>query len=149
MEDKKRVKEGIKYGILYTTIIIIAGTLALQIFAVSIVNLFGLSDETAKLCILAIRIISIGFVFAGWNIAVQGVFQAIGCGISSLVISVLRLCVIVLPLAALLSTFTNGIYIMWFAFPIAEAVALVVAVVLMINANKVKITEMGRYTESA
>ena len=77
----------------------IVGTLGLQIFAQPLVSLFGLSDETARLCILAIRIISVGFLFAGWNIAIQGVFQALGCGVSSLVISLLRLCVVVLPLS--------------------------------------------------
>lgn len=149
LEDHKRVKDGIKYGILYTSIIMIVGTLGLQIFAQPLASLFGLSDETARLCILAIRIISVGFLFAGWNIAIQGVFQALGCGVSSLVISLLRLCVVVLPLAWLLSKFSNGINIMWFSFPIAEAVALVVAVVLMIKANRSKIMTMKKYSESA
>ena len=149
LEDHKRVKDGIKYGILYTSIIMIVGTIGLQIFAGPLVNLFGLSDETAKLCILATRIISVGFLFAGWNIAIQGVFQGLGCGISSLVISLLRLCVVVLPLAWLLSKFSNGINIMWLSFPIAEAVALVVAVLLMIKANSSKIMTMKKYSESA
>ena len=127
----------------------IVGTIGLQIFAGPLVNLFGLSDETAKLCILATRIISVGFLFAGWNIAIQGVFQGLGCGISSLVISLLRLCVVVLPLAWLLSKFSNGINIMWLSFPIAEAVALVVAVLLMIKANSSKIMTMKKYSESA
>lgn len=149
LEDHKRVKDGIKYGILYTSIIMIVGTLGLQIFAQPLVSLFGLSDETARLCILAIRIISVGFLFAGWNIAIQGVFQALGCGVSSLVISLLRLCVVVLPLAWLLSKFSNGINIMWLSFPIAEAIALVGAVVLMIKANRSKIMTMKKYSESA
>lgn len=149
LEDHKRVKDGIKYGILYTSIIMIVGTLGLQIFAQPLASLFGLSDETARLCILAIRIISVGFLFAGWNIAIQGVFQALGCGVSSLVISLLRLCVVVLPLAWLLSKFSSGINIMWLSFPIAEAVALVVAVVLMIKANRSKIMTMKKYSESA
>lgn len=149
LKDHKRVKDGIKYGILYTSIIMIVGTIGLQIFAGPLVNLFGLSDETAKLCILATRIISVGFLFAGWNIAIQGVFQGLGCGISSLVISLLRLCVVVLPLAWLLSKFSNGINIMWLSFPIAEAVALVVAVLLMIKANSSKIMTMKKYSESA
>ena len=149
LKDHKRVKDGIKYGILYTSIIMIVGTIGLQIFAWPLVNLFGLSDETAKLCILATRIISVGFLFAGWNIAIQGVFQGLGCGISSLVISLLRLCVVVLPLAWLLSKFSNGINIMWLSFPIAEAVALVVAVLLMIKANSSKIMTMKKYSESA
>ena len=149
MGDHKRVKQGIKYGILYTSIIMIIGTIGLQIFAVPLVNLFGLSDETARLCILSIRIISVGFLFAGCSIAIQGVFQALGCGISSLVVSLLRLCVVVLPLAWFFSKFSNGINIMWLAFSIDEAVALVVAVILMIKANKTKILTMDKFSESA
>lgn len=149
MGDHKRVKQGIKYGILYTSIIMIIGTIGLQIFAVPLVNLFGLSDETARLCILSIRIISVGFLFAGCSIAIQGVFQALGCGISSLVVSLLRLCVVVLPLAWLFSRFSNGINIMWIAFPIAEVVALVVAIILMIKANRSKILTIDKYSESA
>lgn len=148
MEDRKRVKQGIKYGILYTSIIMILGTIGLQIFAGPLVNLFGLSDETARLCILSIRIVSVGFLFAGCSIAIQGVFQALGCGISSLVVSLLRLCVVVLPLAWLFSKFSNGINIMWLAFPIAEVVALVVAIILMIKANRSKILTIDNYGES-
>ncbi|MBQ8999378.1 MAG: MATE family efflux transporter [Clostridium sp.] len=149
MKDHKRVKEGIKYGILYTSIIMIIGTIGLQIFAVPLVNLFGLSDETARLCILSIRVISVGFLFSGCSIAIQGVFQALGCGISSLVVSLLRLCVVVLPLAWLFSRFSNGVNIMWLAFPIAEVVALVVAIILMIKANRSKILTIDKYSQSA
>ena len=149
MEDHERVKDGIKYGILYTSIIMIVGTIGLQMFAEPLVNLFDLSDETARLCILSIRIISVGFLFAGCSIAIQGVFQALGCGMSSLVVSLLRLCVVVLPLAWLFSKFSNGINIIWLAFPIAEVVALVVAVILMIKANRSKILIMDKFSESA
>lgn len=118
------------------------GIVLLEIFAEPLASLFGLSDETAYLCVLAIRIISAGFLFAGGNIALQGVFQALGCGISSLVVSLLRLCVVVLPLAWLFTTFANAAFLIWFAFPIAELVALLVAAVLMGRANKRIIRQM-------
>ncbi|MGO5064598.1 MULTISPECIES: hypothetical protein [unclassified Clostridium] len=63
------------------------------------------------------------FIFAGANIAIQRVFQALGCGISSLVVSILRLCIIVLPLAWIFSIFINATFFIWFVFPIAEVVA--------------------------
>lgn len=71
----------------------------------------------------------------GGNIAIQGVFQALGCGISSLVISLLRLFVIVLTLAYVFTLFTNATDIMWLAFPIAELVALIVAIALLKRAK--------------
>lgn len=136
MGDKKRVKEGIFYGMLYVEIIMVIGILILEIFAESLTAAFGLSDETAKLCVLAIRIISAGFLFAGGNIAAQGIFQALECGLSSLVISLIRLCVVVLPLAWIFTKFNNALFMIWFAFPIAELVAFILAVILLMRVYK-------------
>lgn len=136
MGSKKRVKEGICCGIIYVEIIMFAGIILLQLFAEPLVAVFGLSAETARLCVLAIRVISIGFLFAGGNIALQGVFQALGCGISSLIVSLLRLLIIVLPLAKVFSMMSNATDLIWISFPIAELIALLVAVVLLRRANR-------------
>ena len=112
------------------------GLLILEVFAKPLVGLFNLTDETASLCVLSVRIIAAGFLFAGGNIAIQGIFQALGCGMSSLVTSLLRLCVVVLPLAWLFTTLDNALSVIWFAFPIAELVALVVGVLLLIRADR-------------
>lgn len=139
MGSRKRVKEGIHYGILYTEIIMAVGILLLQIFASPLVSVFRLSDETARLCILAIRVVSLGFLFAGANVAIQGIFQALGCGISSLIISLLRLLVIVLPLAKLLSILPYASDRIWYAFPISEGIAFIAALFLLKKAcNKVR-----------
>ena len=142
MGDKKRVKQGIFYGTLYIEVIMLVGIIGLELFAEPLIGLFAMSAETESLCILATRIIAAGFLFAGGNIAIQGVFQALGCGISSLVVSVLRLCIVVLPLAWAFSKCTNATFMIWFAFPIAEVVALFVAVILLIHANKNIIQKM-------
>lgn len=129
--DKKRVKDGIKYGILYVEIIMVIGILILELGAGPLAAAFGLSAETAELCVLAMRIIALGFLFAGGNIAIQGVFQALDCGIGSLAISLIRQLVVVLPLAWFFTTLANADFMIWFAFPIAEAAAFVVAFVLL------------------
>lgn len=147
MGNQKRVKEGIKYGMIYITVIMVIGIVLLQAFAGPLVGVFGLSEETARLCILSIRVISCGFLFAGGNIAIQGVFQALGNGGGFHVISLLRLFVVVLPLAWLFSTSPNADFIIWFAFPIAEAVAFVVAVLLMLQTNKKKIRPMNFFVK--
>ncbi len=136
MGSQKRVREGIRYGILYTEIVMIAGILLLELFAAPLTSIFGLSDTTAKLCILAMRIIATGFLFAGGNIALQGVFQALGCGISSLVVSILRLAVPVLPLAWLFSTWTNSTFWIWWAFPISEGIAVLAALYCLRRASR-------------
>lgn len=142
MGDKNRVKQGIFYGILYTEIIMLIGMIGLEVFASPLIGLFAMSEETEALCVLAARIIAAGFLFAGGNIAVQGVFQALGCGLNSLIVSLLRLCVVVLPLAWLFTKLENATFMIWWAFPIAELVALAVAAALMVQANNKMIKPM-------
>lgn len=136
MGDKKRVNDGIKYGIIYVEIVMLLGLLALELFANPLVGAFGLTADTAALCVKASRIIALGFLFAGGNIAIQGIFQALGCGMSSLIVSLLRQFIVVLPLAWLLTLLPNATDVIWIAFPVAEAVAVIVAIILLIRASK-------------
>lgn len=99
MNSRERVKEGIKYGMLYTLIIMFVGFAGLEIFAEPFAAVFGLSGETAGLCVSAIRIISISYLFAGTNVAFQGIFQALDSGLESLIISVCRQFLFVVPIA--------------------------------------------------
>jgi putative MATE family efflux protein len=133
MGNKKRVKDGIFFGILYVEIIMFAGIIGLEFFAKPLITLFGLTGETSALCVLATRIIAAGFLFAGMNIAGQAIFQALNAGISSLIVSILRLCIIVLPLAWIFTKFSNAEFMIWFAFPIAEGVAMIAAVILLVK----------------
>lgn len=145
MQSKPRVKDGMKYGMVYTFIIMIAGTLVLEIFAIPFSKVFGLSGETQSLCIDAIRIISISFVFAGANIAFQGIFQALDSGVPSLVISVLRQIIFVLPVAWGFSIVarqcSDYTWLIWTTIPLAEFLSLIFAVFFIkyINKNKVNI----------
>lgn len=121
--------------LLYVEIIMLVGLIGLEVFAGPLVGLFAMSKETEELCILASKIIATGFLFAGANIAIQGVFQALGCGLDFLVVSMLRLCVVVLPFAWLFAGFNNASFIIWWTFPIAELVAFLAAVILLMRAN--------------
>lgn len=112
------------------------GIIVLELFAEPLVNLFHLTEQTSSLCVLAIRIIAPGFLLAGANIALQGVFQALGSGIGSLVVSLLRLLVVVLPLAWAFTQMSNASFMIWFAFPIAEAAAVVAAVLFMFRVRR-------------
>jgi putative MATE family efflux protein len=131
MKDKRRTNDGVKYGMIYTLVIMAAGAILLQIFAKSIIGAFALSEQTHKLCITAIRVITAGYLFAGANIAFQGIFQALGSGGRSLIVSLLRLIIIALPTAWLFSNLQNAENLIWWAFPIAEACALVAAIFFM------------------
>ncbi|MCC8160581.1 MAG: MATE family efflux transporter [Oscillospiraceae bacterium] len=140
MGDKKRVRDGIKYGICYTLIIMVIGLIAMECFAGPISNIFGLSGESRQICISAMRIISWSFVFAGLNIAFQGVFQALESGIASLVISVCRQFLFVIPVAwgfsLLAMRSMDYSWTVWLTFPIAEFVSAAIACVFMLNIKK-------------
>ncbi len=145
MGDKKRIRDCVKYGQLYTGAIMLAGFIALEIFAVPFAGIFGLSGETESLCISAMRIISICFVFAGANIAFQGLFQALGGGIESLIVSVCRQLLFVFPFAWIFAGIAKAdsslSWTMWAIFPIAEILTVVMANLLFIKLykNKIKI----------
>ena len=135
MRDEKRIKEGIRWGVLDTTAIMLLGTVILEIFADSLCAVFGLSGETQALCVSATRIISAGFVFAGISLSLQGVFQALGRGVASLIVSLLRQLVLILPVAWLLTRFVapdlSNAWLVWLTFPAAEILTAAVAVILL------------------
>ena len=128
---------------MYTLIIMAVGLIALELFASPLARVFGLSGETQSLCISAIRIISISFIFAGMNIAFQGIFQALDSGPQSLVISVLRQFILVLPVAygfsLLAKRSMDNAWTIWLTFIIAELVSAVISVIFMRGVNKKKI----------
>ena len=135
MRSKKRIQDGIKYGLIYTVILMILGIVITEIFP-------GASREYF---IGAMRIISVSFLFAGINIAYQGIYQALNGGVESLVISLLRQFIIILPLAGIFSVFArNGqmtVSLIWWAFPITEIISCFVGYVFLkrISKNKVDV----------
>lgn len=146
MQNKKRITDGIKYGIGYTLVIMIIGTLGLEIFANPLCSVFGLSGITESLCVSATRIISISFIFAGINVALQGIFQALNSGVSSLIISVCRQLLFVLPVAwgfsLLVSPSLENAWIVWLTFIISEFVTAAIASALMFRIYKKKVKQL-------
>lgn len=147
MGDGKRIKDCVKFGHLFTAIIMLAGCVILEIFAVPFSDIFGLSGETQALCISAIRIISIGLVFAGINIAFQGIFQAVGSGMGSLAVSVCRQLLFVFPIAIIFAHIAKSNYklnwLLWVVFPVAEILTAVVAVLIFIKIFSKRKSKLG------
>lgn len=149
MGSSQRVKQGIKYGMIYTLIIMAAGILLLELLAEPFSALFGLSGETERLCVSAMRVISLSFIFAGANVAFQGIFQALESGLQSLVISVCRQFLFVLPVAWGFSLIVKNsgsldmMWLVWLTFIIAEGVSAVIAVIFMLGIFRKKINTLG------
>ncbi len=137
MSDRERLKSCVKYGHIYTAVIMLAGFIVLEIFAVPFSQIFGLSGVTQELCISAIRVISVCFVFAGINIAFQGLFQAMNGGPQSLVISVCRQALFVFPFAFVFAGIAKSnsdmCWLVWTTFPIAEVLTAVIAVIMLVR----------------
>lgn len=135
MRSKKRIQDGIRYGMKYTLIIMCAGLLLAECSANLLASLFGLSGNTEVLCISAIRIVSLSFLFAGANVAYQGIFQALESGLESLCISVCRQFLLVLPVAwgfsLLVRYYAAPVWIIWTTFLIAEGLSFLLAAFFM------------------
>lgn len=127
--DKERVRAGIRWGMIDTLVIMGGCLVVLEVCASQIVGIFALTQQTLTLCTRAVRIIALGYLFAGANIAYQGVFQALGRGVPSMVLCLVRQLLAALPLAWLFTLLPNPEVWCWAAFPVAEGIGLLVALV--------------------
>lgn len=143
MKDRKRIDLIIKYGIIDTIIVTFILTIIFELFALPISKLFGLSGGSSKeiirICSLALRISSIGYIFMGFSVAVQGILQSIGYAIKPLIISLLRLVIFVFPIAYLFTLSSNVSNIVWWTFPIAEVLTSIISFLILKVSYKNKI----------
>ena len=141
MQNKKRVKDGIKYGLIYTIVLMVLGTLITELFPNFFATLFN-AGQSRMYFISAVRIISISFVFAGVNIAFQGVYQALNGGMESLIVSLLRQAIFILPLAwgfsKLVIQYDMDVSLIWYAFVITEVLSCIVGWVFLRRIEKKK-----------
>ena len=143
MRSKKRIQDGMKYGIIFTIGLMILGIFITEVFSGQFAALFNAGSSREDF-VGAMRIISISFLFAGINVAYQGIYQALDGGMESLVISLLRQMIIILPLAEIFSVLVKngqaGVSLIWWAFPITEFAACLLGCVFLrrIRKNKVE-----------
>ena len=126
---KERIKEALRFAVILAVSIMVTGTLAFQLFPALLLSLFNSSAEMTAIGIPALRIISLSFPVAGLCIAMGSVFQAFSKGTYSLMVSVGRQLVVLIPAAWLLAQ-TGNLHLVWFAFPIAEIASLTISVIL-------------------
>ena len=126
--NRKRMLKTVKVSLLFAVSIMFAGFLTMQIFPEKLLKIFSASDNMLSIGIPALKTISLCFVFAGVCIVLVSVFQALGKSIFSMSVSICRQLVILLPVAYLFSL-TGNVSNVWFAFPIAELVSLLMIIV--------------------
>lgn len=126
--NKKRLTDTLKIGVVIAMTIMAIGTSIFMLIPDKLLMIFNASNQMQQIGVPAFRIISLCFIAAAMGIMFSTLFQAVGNGIYSLIVSILRQLVVILPSAYLLSKI--GLNYVWYAFPIAEAVSLIVSALL-------------------
>lgn len=140
--NRKRVYSALKRGIIIGVIIMTLGTLAMWIIPEQLISMFGGTEELMKIGVPAFRIISLCFIPAAAGIIFTTLFQAVGKGMRSLIMSFARQLVLILPIAFIFSRIW-GIGAVWYAFPIAEIFSLTIAICFFINLVKGDFKKLG------
>lgn len=134
----KTMKSSIKYGVG----IMLVGLAVMELFPQQLIGLFNANTELLEIGVPALRTICLSFLFAGFCIVVGSVFQALGNGIYSMVVSVARQLCVLLPVAKLLSL-SGNINLIWWAFPIAELASVGLSAYFLYRIYKKVICHIG------
>ena len=152
MQDRKRIDDCIKYGIMDTMIVTLIISILFEVFAYPLANLFGLAGgetkEIIKVCTIALRISSIGFIFMGISVAIQGILQSIRYALRPLIISLLRLVIFVFPVAFLFTKSSEVVKIIWWTFPNAEILTSIIALFILKDSYNRKIKAIKNKMEN-
>ena len=132
---KSRLISAIKLGMVYAISLMTIGFIAFQVLPRQLLNIFDASEQMLSIGIPALRIISLHFLLAGFNIIALSTCQALGKAVYSMITSICRQLVVLLPAAYILSRFGDVNYV-WWSFPIAEIVALIITAGFLIKTYK-------------
>ena len=130
---RARITEALRFSMILAVSIMLTGLVIFQAIPETLLKMFNASEDMIALGVPALRTISICFPFAGACIALGSVFQAFSKSIYSLLVSVGRQLVILIPVAWLLARFTGRLNYIWFAFPIAEIVSVGLSVIFFLR----------------
>ncbi len=136
---KDRIMKTIRYSIIFALSITIACMLVFQFFPEQLLLMFATEGESnvalLEMGVPALRIISLNFIFAGFCIVSGSVFQALGNGVLSLIVSVARQLVVLVPAAYILA-YLGGVNAVWWSFPLAECMSVICSAVFLIRCYK-------------
>lgn len=140
-KNKHRITDTVRLSVFVALAFMLLGILLFVAFPGQLLGIFDASPQMLEIGIPALRIISISFLFAGYCIVCSSVFQALGNGMYSLIISVTRQLLIILPAAWLLSYF-YGLHAVWWSIPLAELIAVVLSSLLLRRIYRLRLSVM-------
>lgn len=120
--NKERITQTIKLGCIYAVGMMLAGLAVFELIPELLLSIFNASDKMIEIGVPGLRIISIHFILAGVSIVLSSAFQALNHSVCSLIISVARQLIVLLPVAYVLSL-SNNLDLVWLSYPIAEVVS--------------------------
>lgn len=129
---RKRVTETIWKGTFIASVIMVLGTLAFNFFPRELLSLFSATEEMYRIGIPALKMISLCFVPAAVSIGLGSSFQATGYGVGTMIVSICRQLMVLIPVAYILSIFL-GINGVWLSFIVAEIIGLVVSIAIYLK----------------
>ena len=128
--NRKRILSTMRLSIYIAVGIMLIGLAVFQLIPDKLLLLFDASEHMLSIGIPALRAISLSFIFAGYCIIVGSIFQALGNGVYSLIISAARQLIVILPVAYIFAT-VFGLSMVWWAIPIAEIVSVILSTLLL------------------
>lgn len=137
----ERMVKAVKLGAIYATAIMAAGAAVFLLIPHLLLGLFDASEYMLEIGVPALRTICLSFLLAGFGIVASSFFQSLGHGVLSLIISLVRQLIVLLPAAWLLSL-SGQLDLVWWAFPIAEIFSAVLSVLFLIYAYRKEVKPM-------
>jgi len=144
--NRSRLMKTLKMEGIFATIIMVIGTLLFFFIPETLLGLFSASPDMLAIGIPALKIIGLCFPFSAWGISISNFFQAVGSGVNSLVISLMRQLICILPLAWIFSR-TLGLQAVWFAFPLAEMVSMVTSLLLLYRVYRNQVANLESFAD--
>ena len=140
--SKKRIMATVRMSIYIAVGIMLIGLVVFQLFTRDLLMMFQADENMLAIGVPALRIISLSFLFAGYCIIVGSVFQALGNGVYSLIVSIARQLVCILPLAYFFAR-EFGLHAVWYSIPIAEITSVILSTILFrkIYLEKIKVLD--------
>lgn len=138
---KKRMIQTIKVSMFIAFCFTFVGFLAYELIPEALLGMFNASDDMLAIGIPALRIIGIHYLIAWFCIIAGTVFQALGKAVFSMIVSIMRQLFVLVPAAYILASI-GGLHAVWWSFPIAEVISLIISVFFLMSINRTVIQKI-------
>ena len=141
-QKRSRMLQTTRLAAIYCAGIMLLGLAVMNLFPSQLLDIFDASEQMLEIGVPALRIIGLSLVFAGVSIALGSVFQALGNGVYSMIVSLTRQLVVLLPVAWLLAR-TGNLDAVWWSFPISEIASLLTTLFFFLRISRNIISQVG------